>query len=188
MRAFNGYKAEKAASREQLPVGGYVAKILKAKEVSYDWGSVLLISFDIAEGPYAGFFQKDYDNQQTEDKKWRGTYRLNIPKDDGSEKDGWTKRTFGNAMWCVEDANPGYHWNWDETTLKGKLAGVLFRNEEWEWDDKTGWRTACCAFASVGDIRDGNFKMPKDKPLKSKAAAAIPEMREETYTGSLPWE
>ena len=92
MKAFSGFAPEKPSSRKQLPVGGYIAKILDAEEVTYDWGSVLLISFDIAEGDYMNFFEKDYDAQQSEDKKWRGTYRLNIPKDDGSEKDGWATR------------------------------------------------------------------------------------------------
>ena len=85
MRAFSGFAPEKSSAREQLPVGGYIAKILNAEEVKYDWGSVLLISFDIAEGDYMNFFEKDYASPQSEDRKWRGTYRLNIPKDDGSE-------------------------------------------------------------------------------------------------------
>ena len=69
------------------------------------------------------------------------------------------------------------------------MTGVLFRNEEWEYNGNTGWSTRCCAFAAVGDIRDGNFKMPKEKPLKNKApAAAIPDFKEEPYTGKLPWD
>lgn len=172
MKQFNGYEAKKAATRESLPVGGYVAKILNVEEVSYTWGSVLLISFDIAEGKYKDFFSNDYKGQDREDKKWRGTYRLRIPSDDGSEQDGWSKRSFNNAMFCVEDGNPGYHWDWNESTLKGKTVGVLFRNREWEYNGKTGWSTECCALACVGDIRDGNFKMPKDKPLKEKAVSS----------------
>lgn len=171
MKQFSGYEAKKAATKENLPVGGYVAKILAAEEVTYSWGSVLLISFDIAEGQYKDFFANDYKNQDREDKKWRGTYRLRVPNDDGSEQDGWSKKSFNNAMYCIEDGNPGYHWNWNETTLKGKSVGVLFRNKEWEKDGKTGWFTECCALACVGDIRDGNFKMPKDKPLKVATAS-----------------
>lgn len=96
MKQFSGFEAKKSAgARELLPAGGYVAKILNAEEVSYDWGNVLLISFDILEGQYKDFFAKDYKEQDREDKKWRGTYRLSEPKDDGSEKDGWTKRAFG---------------------------------------------------------------------------------------------
>lgn len=190
MKQFSGYKAEKSAVRKQLPVGGYVAKILNAEEVTYSWGSVLLISFDIAEGPHKDFFATDYKNQDREDKKWRGTYRLNIPKDDGSKKDEWNKRTFGNAMYCIEDGNPDYHWNWDESTLKGKAVGVLFRNEEWEYEGNTGWSTRACAFACVGDIRDGNFKMPKDKLLKKRVASAIPNFQEITIPDDvkLPWD
>ena len=171
MKQFSGYEAKKAAVRENLPIGGYVAKILAAEEITYSWGSILLLSFDIAEGQYKDFFANDYRNQGREDKKWRGTYRLRIPNDDGSEQDSWSKRSFNNAMYCIEDGNPGYHWNWDETTLKGKTVGVLFRNKEWEKDGKTGWFTECCALACVGDIQDGNFKMPKDKPLKASTAS-----------------
>lgn len=74
MKQFSGYEAKKAVTRENLPVGGYVAKILNAEEMSYSWGAVLLISFDIAEGQYKDFFANDYKGQDREDKKWRGTY------------------------------------------------------------------------------------------------------------------
>ena len=69
------------------------------------------------------------------------------------------------------------------------MTGVLFRNEEWEYNGNTGWSTRCCAFAAVGDIRDGKFKIPKDKPLKNKTqTTAIPDFKEEPYTGKLPWD
>ncbi len=171
MKPFNGFEAKKSGTREKLPAGGYIAKILNAEIVDYSWGSVLLISFDIIEGEHKGFFKNDYKNQDSEDKKWRGTYRLRIPLDDGSEQDGWTKRTFGNAIWSVEASNPGYHWNWDETTLKSKLVGVLYRNKEWEMNGSTGWTTECCAFTDIDEIRQNTFKMPKDKPLKNKGAS-----------------
>ena len=44
MKQFSGYEAKKAVTRENLPVGGYVAKILNAEEISYSWGAVLLVS------------------------------------------------------------------------------------------------------------------------------------------------
>lgn len=191
MRAFKGYEAKKqGGAREILPAGGYVAKILNAEEKRYDWGDVLLISFDISEGERTGFFSKDYQENSNEDKKWRGTYRLPIPKDDGSERDVWTKNTFGGAMWAIEESNPGYAWNWDEKTLKGKTVGVLFRNKEWEMNGNTGWTTECCKLESADDIRNGKFRMPKDKPLKNKQSNAsdfVPNV--EVDDGEkLPWE
>lgn len=174
MKQFSGYKAEAPVRREKLPAGGYVARIMDAREQEYSWGSVLLISFDIAEGEHKDFFATDYRGQQQEDKKWRGTYRLRVPKDDGSEQDAWSKRSFGNAMWAVEVSNSGYHWDWNEGGLKGKLVGVLFRNKEWEMNGNTGWTTECCSLVDVESILENRFTMPKDKPLKQHSASSAP--------------
>lgn len=169
MKAFNGFEAKKASGgRELLPAGGYVARIMGAEIMTYSWGERLVISFDIAEGDQKEFFANDYRAQDREDKKWRGTYRLNVPDEKSQYYDG-QKRTFGNMVWAAEESNPGYHWDWDEGTLKGKLIGVLFRNREWEINGRTGWTTECCAVTSVQDIQNGEFKMPRDKPLPQKA-------------------
>lgn len=153
---------------DPLPAGGYVAKILDAEEKEYSWGSVLVISFDILEGEFKDFFKQNYKANTREDKKWKGVYRLTVPQETNQWYDS-QKRTFGNAIACIEESNNGYHWNWDEKTLKGKTVGVLFRNFEYDVEGNTGWSTECCSLASVEDIREGNFKMPKDKPLKKKA-------------------
>ena len=155
---------------DPLPAGGYVAKILDAEEKEYSWGSVLVISFDILEGEFKDFFKQNYKANTREDKKWKGVYRLTVPQETNQWYDS-QKRTFGNAIACIEESNNGYHWNWDEKTLKGKNVGVLFRNFEYDVEGNTGWSTECCSLASIEDIREGNFKMPKDKPLKKKAVA-----------------
>jgi hypothetical protein len=172
MKPFSGYKAERQTAREQLPVGAYVAKILAAEVVEYDWGDVLLISFDIIEGEYKDFFANDYKAQTQEDKKWRGTYRLNVPKDDGSEKDGWTKNTFNGAMYAVEQSNPGYHWDWNEAGLKGKLVGVNYREFDWEMEGRTGTSTECGRLETIDDVRSGKCKELKKRELKNKSKPA----------------
>lgn len=182
MKKYSGAKSEKIASREQLPIGGYITKIMGAKEETFDWGSRLAIAFDISDGTHSEFFQKDFDLQSGEDKKWRGVFRVYEPKDDGSEKDEWTKKTFNNLIYSIEDSNHGYHFDWtpiengDFSQLKGKLVGIIFRNEEWEMDingeRKTGWASRPFMAISTGDVKDGHFKMPKDKPLKNKQSAA----------------
>lgn len=102
-----------------------------------------------------------------ENKKWRGVYRLFLPKDDGGERDEWSKRTFGNAMWAIEESNEGYAWDWIESTLKGKVVGFVFRNKEWEFDGKRGWTTECGALASIQAVREGKVKLLKDRPLQT---------------------
>lgn len=79
------------------------------------------------------------------------------------------KSVFKAFTEAVEDSNQGYHWDWDETTLKGKLFGCLFRREEWEYKDKSGWKTQPFRAASVSTIRENKFEIPKDKPLKNKS-------------------
>lgn len=159
--------------REQLPKGAYIVEIKSAEEkttLTNDGGSFsrLEISFDICEGDYQGFYENDYRSQIQEDKRWKGVLRLYIPKEDGSEKDEWTKRSLRNMTYAVEESNPGYHWDWDESGLKGKRAGCLFRLEEWEYNGATGWRTAPTKFIPVSAVREGRFKLPADKPLKNK--------------------
>ena len=166
MKAFNGYEPKRSYVREQLPVGGYVVKIMDVKLVHNDRGDILLLSFDVEEGDKKGFFRDDYRGQTYEDKKWRGTYRLRIPADDGSDKDAWAK----NAMFAFEGSNNGFRFDWDENKLKGLLVGALFRNEEWEMNGRTGWSTKCCSLIPADDIRSGKFKTPKDKPRANKPA------------------
>ena len=172
MKAFNGLEIKKSVSAsEPLPAGGYVAKILNAKVEEYSWGEVLVISFDIAEGEYKDFFSKQYKENTREDKKWKGNFRLTVPQESNQYFES-QKRTFGNAIWAIEESNPSFRWAWDENALKGKMVGVLFRNFEWAMDDgRSGWSTECCTFVSVEDVRTGNFKQPKDKHLKNKAAS-----------------
>ena len=175
MKAFNGLEIKKSVSAsEPLPAGGYVAKILNAKVDEYSWGEVLVISFDIAEGEYKDFFSKQYNENTREDKKWKGNFRLTVPNE-GNQYFDSQKRTFGNAIWAIEESNPSFRWAWDENELKGKMVGVLFRNFEWEMSDgRSGWSTECCTFVSVEDVRNGNYRQPKDRPLKNKPVSNAP--------------
>lgn len=190
MKPYNGYKAERRVNRVPLPAGGYVAKILKAEEVEYSWGSVLQLSFDIAEGEHKDFFAKDYKANTAEDKKWRGTYRLTVPADDGTDKDEWTKRSFNDAMACIEESNNGYQWNWDEKSLAGKFIGILFRDREWEMNGRTGWTTEAGKITTAADIREGTFKPLNAKPLNNSSASgafASPATWEPASDSDLPF-
>lgn len=176
MRPFNNYETTQTISaRAQLPVGAYICRILKAEEKVYnsskgEWHK-LEISFDISEGEHKDFYANDYKAQTGEDKKWKGVMRMNIPTDDGSEADGWAKRSFKTNILAIEDSNSGYHWDWNEAQLKGKTVGIVFRSEEWEYNGKRGWRTAPFKMVPAADVKSGNIKIPDPKPLNGKAAS-----------------
>ncbi|MBR5583137.1 MAG: hypothetical protein IKW21_01265 [Lachnospiraceae bacterium] len=174
----NGYdEMQVYEAQEKLPVGGYVLKIIKTKVESYTWGQVLVLAFDVIEGEYAGFYQKNFDAQQ-QDKKWKGTYRINLPKNDGSDMDQWNVRKLKSSMTAIEASNDGYVWNWDEKSLAGKLVGGLFGNKEYEMNGRRGFYTDCRAFCSVERIRSGNFNIPADKLLNGNTNVTNMELPE----------
>lgn len=159
-----------SAERETLPAGGYVVKIIGAKVAHYDSASGgfdrLEIGLDIAEGDYKDFYQRKYDANTNADRKWKGVLRQYLPKDDGSDKDEWTKSSLKAITEALEDSNPGYHWDWDETKMRGKTVGCLFRLEEWSVDGKKGWKANPFRFISADKVRKGEFKPPKFKAHK----------------------
>ena len=155
--------------RPKLPLGAYVCKVRKAVIQSTDYGDQLCVLFDIADGEFKDFFKKDFDANQNQNKKWKGVLRQWLPKDDGTDKDEWTKRSFKGLVTAFENSNPGYQFDWNEASLAGRVIGILFRNEEWEYDGKSGWAVRPFRAISTDSVRNGNFRLPKDKPLKKDA-------------------
>lgn len=175
MKAFKNYDKTQAytSGGMKLPVGGYVLKILAVKIIDGQNGNSdqMEISYDVAEGDHAEFYKRQYNSQQGEDKKWKGTTRIWLPKDDGTEKDEWTKRRFKTFIVSVEESNDGFHWDWDENKLKGLLVGGVFNDKEWCLNGNTGYFTNLHHFVTVSDIRENNFKIPDPTYLKNRPAA-----------------
>ena len=162
---------------ERLPKGGYVVKILGVSVgQNRDFQQYLKISCDIAEGEYAGYYAEQYKANTNENKRWVCNLIQSIPVDDGSERDGWTKRSFRTMIDALEESNPGFHWDWNEGKLKGLIIGGLFNEREYEGQDGTIRRaTNLARFCSVEKIRSGNYTLPKDKLLDRQAAAPMPD-------------
>lgn len=175
MKKLNGYaQAQVYSDAERLPAGGYILKILNVEYQENDWGDVIVLSFDIDEGEHKGFYAANYRAQAGEDKKWKGTYRIRVPKDDGSEQDNWTMRRFKTVMNAFEDSNKGYHFDWDEKKLKGLLIGALFNNKEYDFSGRHGFFTNCHSLVTVEKIRSGKFEIPADTLLKGNSSAPAP--------------
>ena len=92
IKRFSGYdEAQAYTDTQQLPRGGYVCRILNAAVQDNQYGQSIKVAFDIDEGDFKGHFRKMYDAKTNPDKKWPGVFLLNVPADDGSERDNWTK-------------------------------------------------------------------------------------------------
>lgn len=168
----NWNEVKEVSDRAKLPLGAYVCQVKQCRVQDNDYGSQLAILFDISEGEYKGFFADEFAANQQQDKKWKGVLRVWLPKDDGSEKDEFTKSILKGMVTAFENSNLGYAWNWNEKSLEGKQIGILFRNEEWEYDGKSGWAVRPFRAISISSVREEKYTLPKDKPLANKSGAA----------------
>lgn len=176
MNAYKGYERKEQVEWEQLPKNAYVIKLLSAKEEQNKdkTGSYLKVAFDIAEGEYKDFYKKAFDNNTKEDKKWPNDAVLYLTcPNDSSEQ--WVIDNFNKFMTAVEDSNEGYHWNWDESTLKDKLVGAKFYIEQSEYEGKIYDHTKAKWFVAAQKVRDGKFgKLPTDKLVSSSTTSSSP--------------
>ena len=175
IKGFNDYaQVQGYQDRPQLPTGGYVLKIMGAEIKENRIGQYVEVSCDIAEGLYKDFFANDYHSQDVRQRNrvWHCKYLLNVPLDDGSEKDGWAKRRFKTFTEALEASNDGYHFDWDEKKFKGLYIGGLFNIREWENGERKGRSTNLAQVCSTDKIRSGKYTLPNDQLLSDDATAS----------------
>lgn len=177
----------------QLPVGGYELTIVGAKVEQFTNCEILKIAFDIVNHEqFSGFYANRFKSAkaQNPDAKWGGVFDVFIPKDDGSELDGYTKQAFKRFITSVEKSNEGYVWNWDEKSLKGKAFGGIFGREEFITKEGNRKFAVKCRFPrSIDSIRSGDYKIPEDKLLKglNTATATIDDYEEILDPDDMPF-
>jgi len=168
MKQFSGYKEAKASasSGAKLPEGAYVCKILKVEYKptdNPDYSDQIEIMFDVIEGEYKDFFKKQYIGNSAEDKKWKGRTLIYVPRDDGSERDTWTKNSFAKWTDAFEKSNDGYVWDWDETKWKNKIVGIVFGTTGTVLDGKNILYTEARFAVPAEQVRSGSAPKAKFK-------------------------
>ena len=158
---------------EPLELGGHICKIIKIKEAkSRADKDMIVIYLDIASGPQAGYFTKQYAQDTREDKKWPNSgivYQLI------EDKDGNASRGFKTFIDAVEKSNQGFNQDeiWDENFeahFKDKLVGGVFRREQYKnQNNELKWSTKCMGFRDIEAIENG-VEVPADKYLEETKA------------------
>ena len=139
---------------KNLPIGAYecVIKDARINHNEENGKDTLKISIDIASGEYKDYFLKSYENDTRIDKKWNN----NAVKYLAFEGDNVSY--FKGFITCVENSNPGYTWDWDETKLKGKKVCGVFLYEEYQKQDGThGIKVRLNKFRSLDKMKDINI-------------------------------
>lgn len=189
MKQFDGFKSEASGKKfPTLPAGTYVAAIKNVKIDGKEPDEQLVLRLDVIEGDWAGYYTKRYENdsskagfQQQFQAKYKGDLRIQIPNPDNSRRDHpeWDIRTFNNAIYCIEQSNPGYKWDWDEKKLKGKTVGINVR--EGIYNGNT--YTQIGRLEVADDVRKGIVEV-----MRPKAPTGSAPVQENTSAGFTPVE
>lgn len=154
---------EASGESKRLPAGGYVCKYTKVEDNADK--SYLYMEFDIAEGEYEGYFEELEERAGF----WAGrcyrSYKENaLPM-------------FKRMCSAVTKSNKKFIFDGnkyaDESTLIGKLVGILLGEEEYIGNDgSTKTKLVVVREMPIEDIRDGKFKVPAIKKLNESSGSA----------------
>lgn len=148
---------EATGESTRLPAGGYICKYTKVEDDPEK--QYLYMEFDISEGDFKGYFTDLEDRAGF----WAGRcYRSYKEKALPMFKRMCSAVTKSNKKF-VFDGNE----HADETTLIGKVVGILLGEEEYVGNDgSTKTRLYVVREMPADDIREGKFKIPEIKKLK----------------------
>lgn len=194
MKQYDGFKSEASGSAyPMLPVGSYVCGIKNVKIDGNEPDQQLVLRLEIIEGDFAGYYTKRYEHdsqgagfQQKYQAKYKGDFRLQIPNQHNTRREHpeWDVRTFNNAIWCIEQSNPGYKWDWNEGGLKGKTVGITVRAGTYNGNPYT----QIGRLEVADDARKGLCKPMKPKADSGSApASGTPDGFTQVETEELPF-
>ena len=167
MRKFNGYEQAETftGDYERIIPGGHICVILKVVVEEKDYGSLMRIAFDIADGENEGFYDRQFKRKQQNDSnaKWPGMYYQTIKEND--------LKYFKGFITCIEQSNSGFKWDWNEKALVGKLFGGIFGEEEYMGNDGQVKTSVKCRFtSSVDKVKEG-VKVPEIKRVQGTSTS-----------------
>lgn len=186
-KGYNDVPAANPGEFVKLPAGGYICRIINAELIKSKAGNLMLVlAIDIADGQFAGHFKALTINAQKFDanKKWdnSGIYRQ-LLCDNSNQR---ISSFFKGLITCIEKSNDNFKVNinnFEPDSLRGKLCGFIFGEEEYEKRDKSvGIKTVIKFPKTLDDIKNGNFKFPE---LKKLSAPSVPKPDKE-FPNSTP--
>lgn len=166
MQMPNGYEqaSENAAIMGITPGGHKCAIMSVTEEVSSKGNEYIKVFIDTTkDDTVPNYYGKRYKEDTRPDKKWSGVMCVFT-----LGQDGYTNPQFKAFCTSVERSNPGFKISWGDgfcASLRGKLIGIVFREEEYQKSDNTigtsvkpAW---ACEYAKTAEQ-----KVPATKKMK----------------------
>ena len=165
----SGYDEAQAAG-EFVPVdlGGHYAAIKQVTEMKSSTGKdMIVVLFDfIKPDKQNGYFSDQYDADTRDDAKWpfAGSKYILVQDFNDPKK---TSRNFKTFCSCVEKSN-GYSIQWGGDAwakqFRGKKIGVVYGEEEHEYDGRTTMRRVPKWFCELDKVSTSTIPAPKYLP------------------------
>ena len=153
MKPIQGYDLiNEAGDFKRLPAGIYGVRITSVKDNALN--QYLEITCDIVKGEYKDYFANLVASGLADTSKTIRSYKENaLP-------------FFKAFITAVEKTNPGYKWNWDESTVVGKIVIAVFGEEEYlDKDGNIKVSTKVADFRSKEAWKEGKIQIPSLKKL-----------------------
>ena len=183
MQKPNGYdEARESGSFTPVDLGGHYAIIKQVAERNTSSGKpMIVVLFDFCENDkQPEYFAEAFENDNREEKKWPFNGSKYIMVQDYQDPNK-TSRQFKTFCSCVEKSNNiNIKWGGSEwgQQFKGKKIGVVFGEEEHEYDGETFIRRIpkyFCAWDKVKDAAIPEAKYLNAKPTPAASATKAPE-------------
>lgn len=182
MKKLEGYDlVTEAGEVRRLPAGIYKLKIKEVIDVPER--EYLDFHFDIADGEYKGYYSGS--------SRGYGNLIRSYKKTGDEKRDNAILGFFKACITAIEKTNPGYQWNWDESTLANKCVIGVFGEEEYLQDNEVRTSVRCVEFRSLQAFNEGKIKVPELKKLPEDQRPIVATEVVETPTtledDKLPW-
>lgn len=173
MKAFKDYESiSEYTESVKLPAGAYEVTIKRAE----DSDDALCILFDISEGEYKNYFMDKFSSDRKnypENAKFKGVLRLWY--ENGEQFDEDRKRRRKTVLKLIKEENKlnvDYTKEWDGAVLKGAKIGMIFRDQEYNYNGYHGFTAQPYGVISLEALRTGKYKIPEPKRLKGSTSAS----------------
>ena len=176
----------------KLPAGAYEIKIIRAEEQN----DTLCILFDIAGGELKDYYLDKFNDDKKfnpDNAKFKGVYRLWYEtegnSDELNERNRKSMKTALERIKSSNNLNIDFSREWDGARLKGCRVGMIFRDEEYDFNGHKGFSARPYSIITLDSFRKGNYTLPQAKTLSGVPAANVsaPEMVQTPLDDDLPF-
>lgn len=188
MRAFKDYETTPEFTESvKLPAGAYEVTIKRAE----DSDNALCILFDISEGEYKNYFMDKLASDRKsypDTAKYKGVLRLWY--ENGGQYDEDSKKRRKTVLKLIKEENRlnvDYSKEWDGNVLKGAKIGMIFRDQEYNYNGHHGFTAQPYGVITLDALRSGKYTIPEPKLLGSDSKAETGTFSDEPYDGDLPF-